>query len=110
MDAYCGGIIYVLHAILYGAGKVIRGYAYRNAVLYGVVKLCGEDYYNIQPTPTHTVHLCTLITLFIADIIIVLLFFTTYPHPFPTHPTHIRTFLGADPRIYTLFDIVFITL
>ena len=43
MDAYYYGIIYVLHAILYGAGKVIHGYAYRNAVLYGVVKLYGEE-------------------------------------------------------------------
>ena len=43
MDAYYYGIIYVLHAILYGAGKVMRGYAYRNAVLHGVVELCSED-------------------------------------------------------------------
>ena len=43
MDANYCGIMYIIYAILYGAGKVIRGYAYRNAVLYGVVKLYGEE-------------------------------------------------------------------
>ena len=114
MDAYYCGIMYIIYAILYGAGRVIRGYAYRNAVLYGVVKVCSEDYCNTQPTPTHTVHFCTLITLhlhiftlFVTGIIVVLLFFTVHPHPFPTVPTHIHTRLGAGPRIYTLFCIVF---
>ena len=43
MDLYYRGIIYVTHAILCSAGKVKRGYAYRNAVLHGVVKLYGVE-------------------------------------------------------------------